>query len=71
MHYAPRDDNLDNVTRNVLMLISLAAVGLVAWFFFAWLGLDRNVIDAAGESVGSGLLLLLLASIGGMLLKRG
>jgi hypothetical protein len=59
------------VTRKVLMLISLAAIGLVAWFFFAWLGLDRNVIDAAGESVGTGLLLLLLASIGGMLLKRG
>ncbi len=53
------------------MLMSLAVVGLVAWFFFAWLGLDRNVIDAAGESVGTGLLLLLLASIGGMLLKRG
>ncbi|GIH11493.1 hypothetical protein Rhe02_95600 [Rhizocola hellebori] len=59
------------MTRKVLMLISLAVMGLVAWFFFAWLGLDRNVVDAAGESVGTGLLLLLLASIGGMLLKRG
>ena len=71
MHYAPRDDNLDNVTRKVFLLMCLAVVGLVAWFLFAWLGLDRNVVDAAGESVGTGLLLLLLASIGGMLLKRG
>ncbi|HZM79097.1 MAG TPA: hypothetical protein VFC19_25485 [Candidatus Limnocylindrales bacterium] len=46
-------------------------VGLIAWFFFAWLGLDRHVLDAAGESVGSGLLLLLIVSIAGMLLKRG
>jgi hypothetical protein len=59
------------VTRKVLMLVSLAVVGLVAWFFFAWLHLERNVVDAIGESVGTGLLLLLLASIGGMLLKRG
>lgn len=49
---------------------SVVGTGLVAWFFFAWLGLDRNVFDAMGESVGSGLLLLLIVSIGGMLLKR-
>ncbi len=71
MHFAQRGDNLDNVTRNVLLFATVAAVGLVAWFFWAWLGLERNVVDAAGESVGSALLLLLLASIGGMLLKRG
>ena len=46
-------------------------VGLIAWFFFAWLALDRHVLDAAGESVGSGLLLLLVVSVVGMLLKRG
>ncbi len=39
--------------------------GLAAWFFFAWLGLKRNIVDAAGESIGSGILLLLLFSIAG------
>lgn len=46
-------------------------VGLIAWFFFAWLALGRHVLDAAGESVGSGLVLLLIVSVVGMLLKRG
>ena len=40
---------------------------LVAWFFFAWLALDRHVIDAAGESVGSGFALLLVVSVIGAL----
>jgi hypothetical protein len=71
VHKGQIGDNLDSVTRKVLMLVGLAVVGLVAWFFFAWLHLERNVVDAIGESVGTGLLLLLLASIGGMLLKRG
>ncbi len=53
-----------------MVTAGLVGVGLVAWFFFAWLGLDRNIFDAMGESVGSGLLLLLIVSIGGMLLKR-
>ena len=59
--------------RNMLLFATVAAIalGLVAWFFWAWLGLERNVVDAAGESIGSALLILLLASIGGMLLKRG
>lgn len=59
------------MTRNVLLFATVALLGLVAWFFWAWLGLERNVVDAAGESIGSALLILLLASIGGMLLKRG
>lgn len=36
---------------------------LVAWFFFAWLALDRHIVDAAGESVGSGFALLLIVSV--------
>jgi len=31
------------------VLISVATVLLVVWFFFAWLALDRHVLDAAGE----------------------
>jgi hypothetical protein len=59
------------LSRNVRITACVVIVGLVAWFFFAWLALDRHVVDAAGESVGSGLLLLLIVSVVGMLLKRG
>lgn len=59
------------IPRHVMIAAVVVSVGLLAWFFFAWLALDRHVIDAAGESVGSGLLLLLIVSIAGMLLKRG
>jgi hypothetical protein len=41
------------------------ALGLTAWFFFAWLVLDRHLLDAAGESVGSALLLLIVVSVVG------
>ncbi len=57
-------------TRAVLVA-SVVGAGLIAWFFVAWLLLGRNVVDAAGESVGSGLVLLLVVSIGAMVLKRG
>jgi hypothetical protein len=59
------------IPRPVRIAVWVVGLGLVAWFFFAWLALDRHVLDAAGESVGSGLLLLVVASIVGMLLKRG
>lgn len=59
------------MSRNVTITACVVGVGLIAWFFFAWLGLKRHVLDAAGESVGSGLLLLLIVSVVGMLLKRG
>lgn len=36
---------------------------LVIWFFFAWLALDRHIVDAAGESVGTAFALLLLVSV--------
>jgi hypothetical protein len=58
------------VSSRSVVVASTVGAGLVAWFFFAWLVLDRNIVDAAGESVGSGLLLLLLVSIGAMMLKR-
>ena len=31
----------------------VVAAALVVWFFFAWLFLDRHLLDAAGESVGT------------------
>jgi hypothetical protein len=51
---------LSNTTK---VLISVATVLLVVWFFFAWLALDRHVLDAAGESVGTAFALLLLVSL--------
>jgi hypothetical protein len=59
------------LSRNVRITACVVIIGLIGWFFFAWLGLNRHVLDAAGESVGTGLLLLLIVSVVGMLLKRG
>jgi hypothetical protein len=59
------------ISRNAMITAAIVVGGLIAWFFFAWLALDRHVLDAAGESVGSGLLLLVVVSAVGMLLKRG
>lgn len=53
------------LSRRAKMIIAGVGGALVAWFFFAWLGLKRNVVDAAGESIGSAILLLLLFSIAG------
>jgi hypothetical protein len=36
---------------------------LVGWFFIAWLALDRHVLDAAGESVGTAFALGVLVSV--------
>lgn len=52
-------------TRNMVMIAGAVGGGLVAWFFYAWLGLRRNVVDAAGESIGSGIFLLLVLSVAG------
>jgi hypothetical protein len=46
---------------------SVIAFALVLWFFFAWLALDRHILDAAGESVGTAFALGLLVSVIGAL----
>ncbi len=43
------------------------AILLVIWFFFAWLILDRHVLDAAGESVGTAFALGVVVSLIGAL----
>ena len=43
--------------------LGVIASGLVLWCFFAWLVLERPFLDAAGESVGTALLLGVLASV--------
>jgi hypothetical protein len=59
------------MSRGALFVSIAVAVSLVAWFFFAWLALDRHVIDAAGESIGSAFALLLFVSIVGAIRGRG
>ncbi|NUR70045.1 MAG: hypothetical protein HOU81_04430 [Hamadaea sp.] len=51
------------LSRTAQVAVAVTAFGLTAWFFFAWLVLDRMMLDAAGEAIGSGLLVLLLVSI--------
>jgi hypothetical protein len=46
---------------------SVIAVMLVIWFLFAWLILDRHVLDAAGESVGTAFALGVVVSLIGAL----
>jgi hypothetical protein len=41
----------------------VVAVLLLGWFFIAWLALDRHVLDAAGESVGTAFALGVLVSV--------
>jgi hypothetical protein len=40
---------------------------LLMWFLFAWLILDRHVLDAAGESVGTAFALGVVVSLIGAL----
>jgi hypothetical protein len=44
---------------------TVVVVVLVVWFLFAWLILDRHVLDAAGESVGTAFALGVLISVVG------
>lgn len=57
------------LSRATVLWCAGVAVGLVAWFFFAWLVLDRMMLDAAGEAIGTGLLLLVVVSVVGALLR--
>ena len=47
--------------------ITVVGVLLVMWFLFAWLILDRHVLDAAGESVGTAFGLAVVVSLVGAL----
>jgi hypothetical protein len=45
--------------------ITVVGVLLMMWFLFAWLILDRHVMDAAGESVGTAFALAVIVSVVG------
>lgn len=58
------------LSRRTVVICALIGAGLIAWFFFAWLWQGQDIVDAAGESIGSAIVLLLLVSVGGALLKN-
>ena len=41
----------------------IVGILLFLWFLFAWLILDRHMLDAAGESVGTALFLGVIVSV--------
>jgi hypothetical protein len=46
---------------------SVVVVILFLWFLFAWLILDRHLLDAAGESLGTAFALGVILSLVGAL----
>jgi hypothetical protein len=63
---SPRGRRLSRAT---LLWCAGITVALIAWCFFAWIVLDRMFLDAAGEAIGSGLLLLVIVSVVGTLAR--
>ena len=60
-----REQEQDTVTLTPTAKLWITAVGvlLVLWFLFAWLVLDRHLVDAAGESIGTALALAVVVSV--------
>jgi hypothetical protein len=58
-----REDRTAALPLAVKVWTSLLAVVLVTWFLFAWLILDRHVLDAAGESVGTAFAIAVIVSL--------
>ena|SRR5215216_5696346 len=57
--------------RRARVAVTVVGVLLLAWFFVAWLLLERHIVDAAGESVGTAFGLLLVVSVIGAVRGRG
>jgi hypothetical protein len=51
----------------VKLWTGVVVVILFLWFLFAWLILDRHLLDAAGESVGTAFALGVILSLVGAL----
>lgn len=64
-----RDDGPATPALSPAVRVSLAVVAtiLFLWFLFAWLILDRHLLDAAGESVGTAFALGVIVSLVGAL----
>ena len=60
------------MSTTVKVWVSVIATALLLWFLFAWLILDRHLLDAAGESVGTAFALGVIVSlVGAMRGQRG
>jgi hypothetical protein len=57
----------DGASTTVKVWVSVIATLLFLWFLFAWLILDRHLLDAAGESVGTAFALGVIVSLVGAL----
>jgi hypothetical protein len=55
------------MSTTVKVWVSVIATALFLWFLFAWLILDRHLLDAAGESVGTAFALGVIVSLVGAL----
>ena len=64
---ATEGDPRPAVSLAVRIVITVVCSALFIWFLFAWLILDRHVLDAAGESVGTAFALGVVASLIGAL----
>lgn len=60
---ASASSGTQRVSRATVVWYSTLTVLLVGWFFFAWLVLGLNPVDAAGESLGTAFALLLIVSV--------
>ena len=55
------------ISPTIKLWTGVVAVVLFLWFLFAWLILDRHLLDAAGESVGTAFALGVVLSLVGAL----
>jgi hypothetical protein len=62
-----REEPDATVSPRVKAWTTAVCVVLLLWFLFAWIILDRHVLDAAGESVGTAFALGVVVSLVGAL----
>jgi hypothetical protein len=61
------DDDTPLLPPRAMFWASVVGVVLLLWFLFAWLILDRHMLDAAGESVGTAFAVGVIVSLIGAL----
>jgi hypothetical protein len=69
-----KDEAADEAVRRgraARIAVTVVGVLLVAWFFVAWLLLERHIVDAAGESVGTAFGIMVVVSVIGAVRGRG
>lgn len=64
------DTERPGLGRGARFVLALVALALVGWFLYAWQVRGIRMADAAGESIGTALVLLILVSVVGAI-RRG